>query len=454
MSDYEYSDDDFQYSDNEDEEQDDGAIQIQNRFYEAEDVKRSDLPRALQLFESVVADLRDNTNADQIQLRFKSLEHIVGLHFSLGNSDQMISKYEELLSCLDSVTRNECNDSINNILDTISVGTSSSAAVSLAKMYEITLDMLKKQKNERLWFNTSLKLAKMYLQARDYCRLESVIDSLHQSLRTGASVEDPNKEAYLLEVYALEIAMYSESGEKAKLKEIYPKTRSLSAAIQDPRIMGGIFEAGGKVKMDEGCWSDAYDEFFDAFRNYQEAGNPRAKQCLKYVVLANMIALKNINPFDSREAKVYKDDPEIQAMMQLRQAFETSDVREFERLLHNKSLGITADPFINRYISSLLRNIRSQVLIKIVRPYRRVKLDFLAKEVNIDVEEIESILVQLILDERIDARIDQKNAILEKKMDAMKCVGGEDANSSDVAAAHSKLTYTALEGWAKQLDSL
>eukprot|EP00515_Schizochytrium_aggregatum_P003165 CAMPEP_0202056624 /NCGR_PEP_ID=MMETSP0963-20130614/24928_1 /ASSEMBLY_ACC=CAM_ASM_000494 /TAXON_ID=4773 /ORGANISM="Schizochytrium aggregatum, Strain ATCC28209" /LENGTH=70 /DNA_ID=CAMNT_0048622391 /DNA_START=1 /DNA_END=210 /DNA_ORIENTATION=- len=70
--------------------------------------------------------------------------------------------------------------------------------------------------------------------------------------------------------------------------------------------------------MEEENWSDAYDEFFEGFRNYQEAGNPRAKQCLKYVVLANMIALKDINPFDSREAKVYKDDKDIMAMMRLR----------------------------------------------------------------------------------------------------------------------------------------
>ncbi len=32
----------------------------------------------------------------------------------------------------------------------------------------------------------------------------------------------------------------------------------------------------------------------------------RAKVMLKYVVLANMLALSDINPFDSREAKVYQ----------------------------------------------------------------------------------------------------------------------------------------------------
>ena len=49
-----------------------------------------------------------------------------------------------------------------------------------------------------------------------------------------------------------------------------------------------------------------YNEFFEGFRNYQEAGNGRAATCLKYVVLANMLALSDINPFDSREAKAFQ----------------------------------------------------------------------------------------------------------------------------------------------------
>jgi hypothetical protein len=41
----------------------------------------------------------------------------------------------------------------------------------------------------------------------------------------------------------------------------------------------------------------------------QEAGNARARDCLKYVVLANILAQSNINPFAAREAKVYQVRP-------------------------------------------------------------------------------------------------------------------------------------------------
>lgn len=32
----------------------------------------------------------------------------------------------------------------------------------------------------------------------------------------------------------------------------------------------------------------AHTDFFEAFKNYDESGNPRRTTCLKYLVLANM----------------------------------------------------------------------------------------------------------------------------------------------------------------------
>jgi COP9 signalosome complex subunit 2 len=43
--------------------------------------------------------------------------------------------------------------------------------------------------------------------------------------------------------------------------------------------------------MSENNWDDAYNELYEAFRNYQEAGNVRAKDCLKYVVCTTSLRL-------------------------------------------------------------------------------------------------------------------------------------------------------------------
>jgi COP9 signalosome complex subunit 2 len=129
--------------------------------------------------------------------------------------------------------------------------------------------------------------------------------------------------------------------------------------------MGIIREEGGKMQMAEGNWEDAYNELYEAFRNYQEAGNSRAKDCLKYVVVASMLSLSDINPFAAREAKVFSDDPEIVAMSDLRQSLEANDLARFERTVNNKKNRICDEPFIMKYLEPLRRRMREQVRILI-----------------------------------------------------------------------------------------
>lgn len=129
-----------------------------------------------------------------------------------------------------------------------------------------------------------------------------------------------------------------------------------------------------------------------------------------------------INPFDSQEAKPYKNDPEILAMTNLVQAYQNDDIKEFETILKNHHTNIMDDPFIREHIegksvsmltknilfynyifsfAALLSNIRTQVLIKLIKPYTRVHIPFIAKELNIEESDVENLLVTCILDELV-----------------------------------------------------
>lgn len=59
------------------------------------------------------------------------------------------------------------------------------------------------------------------------------------------------------------------------------------------------------------------------------------------------------------------------------------------------------------YIQPLRRRMREQAILNLVKPFRKVSFDYLAKELTLTVEEVESILVSLILDEKLLALIDQ-----------------------------------------------
>jgi COP9 signalosome complex subunit 2 len=192
------------------------------------------------------------------------------------------------------------------------------------------------------------------------------------------------------------------------------------------------------MHMSEKEWEKAHTDFFEAFKNYDEAGSPRRIQCLKYLVLANMLALSTINPFDSTEAKPYKNDPEIVAMTNLVGAYERHDISAFEKILKDNRKTIMDDTFIRMYIEDLLRNIRTQVLLKLLQPYTRIRIPFISKELNIPTADVEALLVSLILDNKIRGSIDQVNQQLEL----------------DAAMSSHYHKYKAIDKWSSQLNSL
>uniref|UniRef100_A0AAV1VEM9 PCI domain-containing protein n=1 Tax=Peronospora matthiolae TaxID=2874970 RepID=A0AAV1VEM9_9STRA len=261
------------------------------------------------------------------------------------------------------------------------------------------------------------KLGKLYLDMHNFDQLQKLLQQLYAYCQTSDGEQDNAKATSLLEVYALEIQLCVATKNSIRMRAVYPKTLDLDAAVADPRVIGFIREEGGKMYLEEKEWMLAYNEFFEGFRNYQEAGNSRATQCLKYVVLANMLTSSNINPFDSREAKVYQDVEEVGAMLLLRSAYEANDIVQFEKVLKNPSYKLLSDPIMNQCLNPLLRNIRCQAMKTIVRPYRTIRVESLSKRMNITTEDVEDIAIALIQNCELDAKIDQSRGFLSCRHD-------------------------------------
>lgn len=186
------------------------------------------------------------------------------------------------------------------------------------------------------------------------------------------------------------------------------------------------------MHMSHGEYEAAGKTFFQAFKCYDEAGDPSRLRCLKYLVLASMLHASSINPFDSQEARPYRDDPEIVAMTNLVQAFHSNDIQAFERILRQNKTRIMGDEFVREHIEDLLRTIRTQVLRRLIRPYKRISLAAIASALNdITVKEIENLLVGLILDGSLDGTIDLTEGVLLKEAER----GGGDSSAAGKASA-------------------
>ncbi|XP_037935081.1 COP9 signalosome complex subunit 2 [Teleopsis dalmanni] len=407
------NDDDFMGADDEDygleyseDSNSEPDVDLENQYYNSKSLKEDDPKAALASFQKVL----DLENGEKGEWGFKALKQMIKINFKLNNFGEMTVRYKQLLTYIRSaVTRNHSEKSINSILDYIST---SKNMELLQNFYETTLDALKDAKNDRLWFKTNTKLGKLYFDRSDFSKLQKILKQLHQSCQTDEGEDDLKKGTQLLEIYALEIQMYTVQKNNKKLKALYEQSLHIKSAIPHPLIMGVIRECGGKMHLREQEFEKAHTDFFEAFKNYDESGSPRRTTCLKYLVLANMLMKSDINPFDSQEAKPYKSDPEILAMTDLVMSYQNNDIKTFESILRKNRKNIMADPFIREHIEDLLRNIRTQVLITLIRPYRNIAISFIATALNIEPNEVESLLVSCILDNTIKGRIDQIGQVL------------------------------------------
>ncbi|KAF0485588.1 PCI-domain-containing protein [Gigaspora margarita] len=403
LEDDEEEDYNFDYEDDDPEEPD---VNLENKYYSAKARKEEDPTGAIKEFQSVV-----DTEQEKGDWGFKALKQMAKLSFKAGDHESTLKYYKQLLSYTKSaVTRNYSEKSINNILDFIS---SSQDMSFMEEFYSTTLNALEEAKNERLWVKTNLKLAKLWLDRKEYNRLNKILRQLHLSCQRDDGTDDQRKGTHLLEIFALEIQMYTETKNNKKLKALYQQCLHVKSAIPHPRIMGVIRECGGKMHMGEKEWDKAQTDFFESFKNYDEAGSPQRIQVLKYLVLANMLTESQINPFDSQETKPYKNDPQIVAMTNLVSAYQRKEIREFEKILKDNRATIMDDPFIRTYIDDVLKNIRTQVLLRLIKPYTRIEIPFVSKQLNIPAQDVEDLLVGLVLDQKIKGCIDQVNQRLE-----------------------------------------
>jgi COP9 signalosome complex subunit 2 len=124
--------------------------------------------------------------------------------------------------------------------------------------------------------------------------------------------------------------------------------------------------------------------------------------------------------------------------MNLIQAYQDRDILHFEKILNQNRKNIMEDEFMRHYMEDLVTNLRTHYLKKLISPYTRIKLGFIAEKMKISVPEVESLLITLILDRDISGSIDQINQVLTV--------------SSALSSSYFK--YQSVGKWTNQLKSI
>ena len=137
------------------------------------------------------------------------------------------------------------------------------------KFYALTLETFQSTNNERLWLKTNIKLARLWLDRKDYRQLTEKVRELHKACQKEDGTDDPSKGTYSLEVYSLEILMYSETRNNKRLKVGSSTARYALCMVIILRWSGPVparpqREIGSPASQDHGHhprmrWQDAHE---------------------------------------------------------------------------------------------------------------------------------------------------------------------------------------------------
>jgi len=403
--------------------------EFENTYFQAKDLMEEDPKKAIKEYEKIVE--KENPKAEW---GYKALKRLVRLYFNGQNFDKVLEKFTLLLSYGKVVTENDLFKGITKCLDIVSV---SDKTDLILKMYDLSFNSMKNSKSDSTLFKTKHKLAKLLLDRGESAQLAKVLEDLHKSCLLPNGSVDPKKGSNLIDIYSIEIQLALNSKDRKRTQDIYQK--ALKVAKENPGILNSrlaIFHyCGGKIYMEASDWENAYSSFQEAFHFFEEAGNNLKIPCLKYILLANMLRNSTIDPFTSPNTANLKSHKEIAPMASLALAYTNHDITNFEKILRENKTVILGDPFIAFFLKDLLREVRTQVLLELIKPYTRIRTNFLAQELNIPQTEVESLLVDLILDNKIVGQIDQVGQVLHLK------TGG------------SVRKYNAIEKWTNQINS-
>lgn len=237
-----------------------------------------------------------------------------------------------------------------------------------------------------------------------------------------------------MELFSIQLQIFMLTSNHKMLKETYERALKVRCAIPHPLHMGVIHECGGVMHARAGNWAQSGTCFFDAFRSYDEAGNARRIDCLRYLVLSKIMSPDAVDVLEAPEVKPFVALPEVAVMTELLALHRVGDTKSFIALL-SQHPSLLSDSFIATHLQTLLGHIRSMALLTNIKPFTRVRLDYLAECVGVSVKEVENLLIPHILEGRVSGRINELEGVVT--IGRVSEQGGEE-----------------LEKWRERLESV
>lgn len=360
-----------------------GGPSAQDRYYEAKGVKGEAPEDALELFRAVAQD----PGADE-EHRFKALKQMLKIEYKLGRFEQFSSTFRQLFGLdLRQLPKAYLEDSLSRILDNY---------ISLPCEQELEfLEVLLQSygPTSRLLLKAELKRVTVLIKLGRFRQVAQLLPDLYHKVH---QLPDVTRNSYLLELYSVEIQVYSHLNDFTKLKHIYHNTLLIQSTISHPRINAIIKECGAKICMRDQLYEQATSEFYESFKNYDEIGNQSKRiQILKYLIISSILSKNEINKFESQETKFFLNESEIKKYIKLIKSFENLNYEEFLKVFNELVVEEKDDTFLAIFFTKIEEIMKLKILINYIKPFKKISMVKLSDYLGLSIDKLEEIFLKL-----------------------------------------------------------
>ena len=250
----------------------------------------------------------------------------------------------------------------------------------------------------------------------------------------------------LVELLVLETRAQFALRNIAKAKASLTAAKANANAIHCPvSLQADIDMLSGVLNAREGDFKTSYSYFYEAFEALNQLGDKhRSLNTLCYMSLTKIMAdlpAEAILIASSKNGLKFAG-PELSALTEVAKSLKQRSLKDFEAVIQKHSTYLSSDPVIAYHLTDLNERLLEQNLLKLIEPYSRVEIAYLAHLINLSIDRVQRKLSELILDGKLTATLDQGVGVLilfEK-------------NSEEVAIYDDVITC--IENTSQALDSL
>lgn len=375
--------------DNQDGDGSDDENSAESLYYNAKNIKQDDPEKSIEIYRKIL-DIKDADSLESlVEYQFKALKQLIKVQYKLDKYDSFVSDFEKIFKLdLQKIQRGYVEDSLSRILDSY-IGLPPALQLEFLNIF-----ITNYTGNDRLSLKANLKKTHVLIDLKQNKEAHELLQFLFSKLDKMSEV---TKSTHLLELYSIQIQLYSDSNDIPKLKELYNKTLSVQSTIPHPRINAIIKECGGKMYMRDENFERASIEFYESFKNYDEIGNQSKRiLILKYLIITSILSNNEINKFESQETKFFLKDEEILKYIKLINTFEKLEHDAFTETLKNILSLEQKDEFLVQHLRKIEKIFKLQTLIHYIKPFKRLSVSKLCERLSLDYDFIEESFLNLL----------------------------------------------------------